>query len=106
MRTCIRSFLIPMRKCESFSSQSLAASLPRGIYTRVQLADGSSSFIRRGITQWDSMLPKPFFLRVERSLILHLRAVKKVIAQDRDEVSVDVEGFKKELSAFIKPPPS
>jgi two-component system LytT family response regulator len=68
-----------------------------GNYTRVQLADGSSSFVRRGITQWDSMLPKPFFLRVERSLILNLRAVRKVIAQDRDEVSVDMEGFKEPL---------
>ena len=44
-----------------------------GNYTRVQLADGSSSFVRRGITQWDLMLPKAFFLRVERSLIIHLR---------------------------------
>jgi two-component system LytT family response regulator len=64
-----------------------------GNYTRIQLADGSSSFVRRGITQWDSMLPKPFFVRVERSLIIHLQAVRKVIAQDRDEVSVEVEGF-------------
>ena len=31
-----------------------------GNYTRVQLADGSSSFVRRGITRWEFMLPKPF----------------------------------------------
>jgi two-component system, LytTR family, response regulator len=68
-----------------------------GNYTSVQLADGSSSFVRRGIAQWDSMLPKPFFIRVERSLIIHLKAVRKVIAEDRDEVSVDVEGFKEPL---------
>ena len=68
-----------------------------GNYTRVQLADGSSSFVRRGIGQWDSMLPKPFFVRVERSLIIHLQAVRKVIAQERDEVSVEVEGFKEPL---------
>jgi DNA-binding LytR/AlgR family response regulator len=55
--------------------------------------NGSSSFVRRGITQWDSMLPKPFFVRVERSLIIDLEAVRKVIAQDRDEVLVEVEGF-------------
>jgi two-component system LytT family response regulator len=68
-----------------------------GNYTRIQLADGSSSFVRRGITQWDFMLPKPSFVRVERSLIIHLQAVRKVIAQDRDEVSVEVEGFKELL---------
>ena len=39
----------------------------------------------------------PFFVRVERSLIIHLQAVRKVIAQDRDEVSVEVEGFKELL---------
>lgn len=69
-----------------------------GNYTRVQLADGSSSFVRRGITQWDFMLPKPYFLRAERSLIIHLQAVRKVIAQNRDEVSVEVEGFKEPLA--------
>ena len=69
-----------------------------GNYTRVQLADGSSSFVRRGITQWDSMLPKPFFVRVERSLIIHLKAVRKVIAHDREEVSAEIEGFKDPLA--------
>jgi two-component system, LytTR family, response regulator len=69
-----------------------------GNYTRVHLADGSSSFVRRGITQWDCMLPKPFFIRVERSLIIHLQAVRKVIAQDRDEVSVEVEGRKEPIA--------
>ena len=67
--------------------------IAEGNYTRVHLADGSSSFLRRGITQWDSMLPKPFFVRVERSLIIRLQAVRKVVAQARDEVSVEVEGF-------------
>ena len=32
------------------------------------------------------MLPKPFFVRVDRSLIIRLQAVKKVVAQARDEV--------------------
>ena len=68
-----------------------------GNYTRVHLADGSSSFLRRGITQWDCMLPKPFFVRVERSLIIRLQAVRKVVAQARDEVSVEVEGFNEPL---------
>ena len=30
---------------------------------------------------------------VERSLIIHLQAVRKVVAQARDEMSVEVEGF-------------
>ena len=34
----------------------IAVTAREGNYTRVQLADGSSSFVRRGITQWDRML--------------------------------------------------
>ena len=77
-----------MRRCACFVAE-ISGITAEGNYTRVQFADGSSSFVRRGITQWDSMLPKPFFVRVERSLIIHLKAVRKVIAEDRDEVSVD-----------------
>jgi DNA-binding LytR/AlgR family response regulator len=44
------------------------------------------------------MLPQPFFVRVERSLIVHLTAVRKVVAQARDEVAVEVEGFKEPLA--------
>src|SRR4029434_3339247 len=29
-----------------------------GNYTRVHLADGSTCFVRRGISQWDCMLPR------------------------------------------------
>ena len=67
--------------------------IAEGNYTRVHLADGSSSFLRRAISQWDCMLPKPFFVRVDRSLIIHLQAVRKVVAQARDEIAVEVEGF-------------
>jgi two-component system, LytTR family, response regulator len=62
-------------------------------YTRVHLADGSFSLVRRGISHWDCLLPKPFFVRVDRSLIIHLGAVRKVVAESSDEVFVDVEGF-------------
>jgi two-component system, LytTR family, response regulator len=63
-----------------------------GNYTRVHLTDGSSAFIRRGITQWERLLPVPYFLRVDRSLILHLRAVRRlVIAADHD--AAEVEGL-------------
>jgi two-component system LytT family response regulator len=68
-----------------------------GNYTRVHLADGSSVFVRRGISRWHRMLPAPFFVRVERSLILHLHAVRKLVAAARDELFVEVEGFKEPL---------
>ena len=63
-----------------------------GNYTRVHLADGSSAFIRRGITEWLRLLPAPYFQRVDRSLILNLRSVRRVISQT-DHDAVEVEGF-------------
>ena len=63
-----------------------------GNYTRIHLADGSSAFIRRGITEWETLLPKPFFLRADRSLIVHLQAVRKIVIET-DQVAAEVEGF-------------
>jgi two-component system, LytTR family, response regulator len=63
-----------------------------GNYTRVHLADGSSAFVRRGITEWERLLPTPFFLRIDRSLILHLRAVRKIVIETDQDVA-EVEGF-------------
>jgi len=70
-----------------------------GNYTRVHLADGSSTFIRRGIAEWESLLPKPFFLRADRSLIIHLQAVTKVVLESRrDHLAVEVQGFEASIS--------
>jgi two-component system LytT family response regulator len=63
-----------------------------GNYTRIHLADGSSAFIRRGITEWEKLLPTPFFLRVDRSLILHLRAVRRIVIET-DHDAAEVDGF-------------
>ena len=37
-------------------------------HTRIHLADRSSTFVRRGITEWETLLLKPFFLRADARL--------------------------------------
>ncbi|MGA7902952.1 MAG: response regulator [Terrimicrobiaceae bacterium] len=66
-------------------------------YTRIHLADGSSTFVRRGITEWETLLPKPFFLRADRSLIVRLQAVRKIVIET-DHVSAEVEGFARPIT--------
>jgi two-component system LytT family response regulator len=64
-----------------------------GNYSRVHTVDGSSMFIRRSLSEWESLLPKPLFVRTDRSLVLNLNAVQKLVVESRDEIVVEVKGF-------------
>ena len=62
-------------------------------YTRIHLANGTTEFLRRTMKEWERMLPITLFLRIDRLLILNLKAVAKVVAEDRDNSLVEVTGF-------------
>lgn len=62
-------------------------------YSRVHLMDGTATLIRRGMSEWEKVLPPQYFLRTHRSLIVNLQAIKKVVMEARDEISVSVAGF-------------
>lgn len=62
-------------------------------YSMVHLTDGSATLIRRGLSEWEKLLPKQYFLRTHRSLILNLHHVKKIVMEDRDEITVLINGF-------------
>lgn len=62
-------------------------------YSMVHLVDGDTVMMRRGISEWEKLLPPPAFLRTHRSLIVNLQHVDKIVAEDRDEISVHVTGF-------------
>ena len=64
-----------------------------GNYSRVHITDGSSVFIRRSMTEWDSLLPQPMFVRVLRSLSLNHRIVEKIEIESRDRIVVRARGF-------------
>jgi two-component system LytT family response regulator len=61
-------------------------------YSRVCLVDGSAVLIRRGMNEWETMLPKEIFLRTHRSLIVNLKAIRKVRMEGRDEVALELSG--------------
>ena len=61
-------------------------------YTDVLVADGSTVFMRRTISEWEELLPKPPFFTPHRSLIVNLQAVGDLVLQSRAEVSFKLEG--------------
>ncbi len=64
-----------------------------GNYSRVQLIDGSSVMMRRGLTEWEARLPTSLFVRVARSLIVNTNAVRQVKWGKKDQHLVEIAGF-------------
>lgn len=62
-------------------------------YSLVRLSDGESILIRRSMAEWERILPRNVFLRVHRSLIVNVQAVKKIAMNRRDEIEVELVGF-------------
>jgi two-component system LytT family response regulator len=67
-------------------------------YTRVYIADGPPAFVRRPMLEWHRTLPAAEFLRVGRSLILQLAAVKEITADSRDVARVRLSGQSEPLT--------
>lgn len=62
-------------------------------YTLVRLTDGSSHMIRRSMAEWEEALPKQWFLRPHRSLIVNIQAVGKILMNRRTEIGFEIAGF-------------
>lgn len=67
-------------------------------YTEVLIADGSTVFMRRTISDWEFRLPKALFFCPHRSLIVNLHAVEDVILESRNELLFRLRGHKDPFS--------
>ena len=61
-------------------------------YTDVLIADGSTVFKRRQISEWEELLPNPPFFSPHRSLIVNLQAVGDLVLESRAEIFFKLEG--------------
>jgi two-component system, LytTR family, response regulator len=61
-------------------------------YTDVLISDGSTVFMRRTISEWEELLPKPPFVTPHRSLIVNLQAVGDLVLESRAEMFFKLEG--------------
>lgn len=64
-----------------------------GNYTVVHLVDGPAGFVRRSLTDWEKLLPKEQFTRIDRSLIIRLDAVQRLHTDSRDSASLMIVGY-------------
>jgi two-component system, LytTR family, response regulator len=61
-------------------------------YTDVLIDDGGTVFMRRTISEWEEVLPKPPFFTAHRSLIVNLQAVGNLVLESRAEIFFKLEG--------------
>jgi two-component system LytT family response regulator len=80
-----RSLLVPPSDIVAFRAED--------DFTRVSLADGSSVLILRTLGQFDALAPRPMFERLDRSIILNLDRVRRIVMKNRNSGSVTVEGL-------------
>ena len=53
-------------------------------YTRVHVLDAVPAMVRRTLGEWEKLLPAASFLRVDRSLMVRLDAVRGLTSESRD----------------------
>lgn len=75
----------------------IAAIAAEGAYTQVILSGQGSMLILKAIGHWESRLPFPPFVRVERSLLVNLNLVREVHVRTRDHTEVNLDGVAQPL---------
>lgn len=61
-------------------------------FTRIHLVDSQPLFIRKAIGDWEKILPKPMFIRLNRSLIVNTQQIDKKKVINRDKALLYVNG--------------
>jgi two-component system LytT family response regulator len=72
-------------------------------YTRVHVANEPPAFVRRTMLEWDRLLPEREFLRVSRSLVVQLAAVREIRSESRDVARVQLAGQPDALTVARRP---
>lgn len=76
----------------------VAVFLAEGDFTRVCLADGTSVLILRTLGQFEASVPPSMFERLDRSILLNLDRVRRLVVKDRNTALVTVEGLAQNLT--------
>ncbi len=66
-------------------------------YSRVHLADAPPMLVRRQISEWERLLPPSRFVRIDRSLLVQLAAVRALTAESRDLAHLTLLGRREPL---------
>jgi two-component system LytT family response regulator len=66
-------------------------------YTRVHFSEGSPLLVRRTMAEWESLLPSDLFVRIDRSLMVNLIAVRRLETCSRDIAHAHLAGRREPL---------
>ncbi len=64
-----------------------------GNYSEVQTIDGKNYLTYKALSSWEEQLPADIFVRIHRSTIINLKAVKRLERLDSGEVALYVDKF-------------
>ena len=71
----------------------IAAIEAEAAYTRIHIADQDSMLVLRAISEWETRLPFPPFVRIDRSRIVNLTLVRSLNVLTRDETRISFDGI-------------
>jgi len=66
-------------------------------YTRIYLSNGSSSFVRKSMVEWENTLPAQHFFRLSRSLMIRVVSIRSIQKVSPMLQLLVVNGIKKPL---------
>lgn len=67
-------------------------------YTEVLIADGTHMLVRRQISKWEELLPKPLFQSPHRSLIVNLKAIRNFTVVAREKTTFRLEAHERDFA--------
>jgi len=70
----------------------------RSDYTRIDLGDGHTMFMRKSMTQWEQELPTPPFLKISRRLFINAPRIRAIVADNRGGGEIQIDGVEAPLS--------
>lgn len=75
------------------SPTDLCAIRAEGDFCRVLLADQPAVMILRSLSQFETQLPNPPFLRLDRSILINRDRLRRIDARTRDDVFLSFQGL-------------
>jgi two-component system LytT family response regulator len=85
-------FVTAAKRARFLRVRSIAALVAAGDYVEIVSRDGESYLTSRSLQEWEARLPAQSFVRLHRSTLVHLDAIRSTLSStDRDELQVSVE---------------
>jgi two-component system, LytTR family, response regulator len=68
-----------------------------GNYTEIHTIDGNKRLVFRNLKDWETVLPKQYFMRIHRGLIVNLKWIERVESWFNGSMQVFIKGVKEPL---------